>query len=123
MSKSRKKVHTTIEDAVVAIALPEEMQASAPVADLENDPTEVMNTETYLASLDDEPSVGAFESSGDELDDVGESEEAADEAVEAMPFVKLAKDQLPERGTPEREAYRKARRAAARAARKARVAA
>ena len=106
MSKSKKKVH-------------------APVADLENDPTEVMNTETYLAQFDAEPTPADLvdDTPQFDADDVGESEEAADEAVEAMPFVKLAKDQLPERGTPEREAYRKARRAAARAARKARVAA
>jgi hypothetical protein len=106
MSKSKKKVHTLIEDAVVELSLPEEMQASAPVDDAA--------VQAYVDAID------AIEEAAD---DVGESEEAADEAVEAMPFVKLAKDQLPERGTPEREAYRKARRAAARAARKARVAA
>ena len=112
MSKSKKKVHTSIEDAVVELSLPEEMQASAPVAD----------EPVFETKVDDTP-VDFVDESPFDGDDVGESEEAADEAVEAMPFVKLAKDQLPERGTPEREAYRKARRAAARAARKARVAA
>lgn len=48
----------------------------------------------------------------------------ADEPAAEAPFVKLSKaelDALGERGSPAREAYRKARRAAARAARKAKA--
>lgn len=84
--------------------------------------------EGEAADLDDV--VPTFEEShpGEELpveeldDDSGVEDEAAEEPAAEAPFVKLSKaelDALGERGSPAREAYRKARRAAARQARKA----
>ena len=106
------------ELSVVQVAPTDDQPGPADEAPEADEPA--LTSEDYTGIGLDDPAEGEAEG---EADEAGADEAGADEAGEATIFVKLAKEDLPARGTPEREAYRKARRKAARDARKARQAA
>ena len=101
----------TADEPFVAVIAIEPKPEDAPEDDAPLDP------HSAEAELDGE--IRHIEGHGPRDEDPDAPEGSRDEEPEAAPaaFVRLSKEELPAKGTPEREAYRKGRRAAARAAR------